>query len=85
MLVFDEATAALDHQTEAELIRAIARLEGHKTLLIVAHRLSMVRHCDRLVFLQAGRLIDCGPPAELLARQAELRRVATSADGTCAD
>lgn len=85
VLVFDEATAALDHQTEAELVRAIESLGKQKTVLIIAHRSSTVRHCDRLVFLRAGRMVDCGPPAELLARYAELQRAATLTSGNAAD
>ncbi len=55
VLVFDEATSALDQQTEQAIIRAIDELRGVKTLVVVAHRLSTVRGCDRLVFFEDGR------------------------------
>jgi ATP-binding cassette subfamily C protein len=68
ILVFDEATSALDGITEAEVIAAIDRLHGAKTLVIVAHRLSTVRRCERIFFLAAGRLVDSGSFDELIAR-----------------
>ncbi|MBV8359451.1 MAG: ABC transporter ATP-binding protein, partial [Deltaproteobacteria bacterium] len=60
LLVFDEATSALDHFTEAAVSGAIEALHGKKTLLVVAHRLSSVRRCDRLIFMSHGRIIGCG-------------------------
>ena len=60
VLVFDEATSALDQQTEQAIIRAIDELRRVKTLVVVAHRLSTVQGCDRLVFLQNGRVTDEG-------------------------
>ena len=56
LLVFDEATSALDQATEAQISGAIDGLRGSKTLLVVAHRLSTVRRCDRLVFIADGRI-----------------------------
>ncbi|RAL20521.1 ABC transporter ATP-binding protein [Lujinxingia litoralis] len=68
LLVLDEATSALDNTTEREITRAIDRLSGQMTLIIIAHRLSTVRHCDRLFVLDQGRLIDQGTYDELAAR-----------------
>ncbi|MBY0279463.1 ABC transporter ATP-binding protein/permease [Candidatus Binatia bacterium] len=76
VLVLDEATAALDTQTEAELTRALAALHGDTTLVMVAHRLSSVRHCDRLVVLEEGRIADVGTWDELLARSERFRALA---------
>jgi ATP-binding cassette subfamily C protein len=73
VLVFDEATSALDHQTEQAVIRAIDELRGIKTLVVVAHRLSTVRGCDRLVFLQDGRVTGDGSYDDLLARHPAFR------------
>jgi ATP-binding cassette subfamily C protein len=78
VLVFDEATAALDSQTEHELTREIQSLQRKKTLVIIAHRLDTVRHCDRLIFLKQGRVIDVAPFDELRARNAAFRQLATS-------
>jgi ATP-binding cassette subfamily C protein len=66
VIVFDEATAALDNQTERDLTRAIAALHGERTLLVIAHRLTTVESCDRLIFLRDGRLAGVGPYQELL-------------------
>ena len=70
VLVFDEATAALDNQTEREVTRAIAALHGTRTLIAIAHRLSTVQGCDRLIFLQDGRVAATGTYDELLANAA---------------
>lgn len=78
VLVFDEATAALDNRTEKELSETIQRLHGRKTLLIVAHRLTTVRECTRLVFLRDGRIADIGTYAELLGRNREFQRLAAT-------
>jgi ABC-type multidrug transport system fused ATPase/permease subunit len=77
VLVFDEATAALDSQTESELAREIQSLQRKKTLIIIAHRLDTVRHCDRLVFLIDGRVVDAAPFDELQLRNPDFRILAT--------
>ena len=76
VLVFDEATSSLDNATEAEVTNAIEALHGLKTLIVIAHRLTTVQHCDRLVFLVDGRVSACGTFAELLQRSPEFRRMA---------
>lgn len=68
VLVLDEATSALDVATEREVMRSIAALHGRKTILIVAHRLSTVERCDRLYRIEHGRIVQEGPPSELLAQ-----------------
>ena len=76
VLVFDEATSALDSRTEGEVVRAIEALHGAKTLIVIAHRLSTVRHCDRLLFLQSGHVADCGAFDELVERSIDFRAMA---------
>lgn len=66
LVVFDEATSSLDNQTEREITRNIETLQGQKTLVIVAHRLSTIRLCDRLIFLRKGRIEGCGTFDELI-------------------
>jgi len=66
VLVFDEATAALDNQTEREVTEAIAALRGDRTLVAIAHRLSTVQACDRLIYLRDGRIAGIGTYQELL-------------------
>ncbi|HEV8715169.1 MAG TPA: ABC transporter ATP-binding protein [Candidatus Binatia bacterium] len=81
VLIFDEATSALDNQTERAVIGAIEALRGEKTLVIVAHRLSTVRGCDRLVFLRDGRIAGWGSFEELLTNNADFRAMAAAAVG----
>ena len=60
VLVFDEATAALDNQTEREVTDAIASMHGTRTVIAIAHRLSTVKGCDQLIYLRDGRLAGLG-------------------------
>ena len=76
VLVLDEATAALDTATEAAVADALRALRGTKTVLLIAHRLSTVRACDRIAVIAEGRLVDCGTYDELLARNDMFRRLA---------
>ena len=80
VLVFDEATSALDSETEREITEAIEGLTGDRTVLIIAHRLSTVRNCDKLVFMKEGRVVDAAPFDELVRRQPEFRSLAQSFD-----
>jgi ABC-type multidrug transport system fused ATPase/permease subunit len=67
ILFFDEATAALDSQTEREVTEAIANVHGTRTVIAIAHRLSTVKHCDRLIYLRDGKLAGLGTYQELLS------------------
>lgn len=66
VLVFDEATSALDSMTERGVMEAVYALQSSKTVLIVAHRLSTVEHCDRLYHLNKGKVIEEGKPLDIL-------------------
>jgi ATP-binding cassette, subfamily B, bacterial PglK len=70
VLVFDEATAALDHATEREVTRAIESLQGTRTVIVIAHRLSTVQGCSRLIFLREGRVTATGTYEELMRHPA---------------
>lgn len=65
LIVFDEATAALDNETEREITEAINRLAGRKTIIIIAHRLSTIINCDRILFMEHGQLAGVGSFREL--------------------
>ncbi len=68
ILVLDEATAALDSQSEAEVQKAIDHLAENRTVICVAHRLSTLRSMDRILVLQRGRVVESGRFDELLAQ-----------------
>lgn len=68
VLVLDEATSSLDAATERDVMQSVRALQGRKTILIVAHRLSTVEHCDRLYRLEQGRVVEEGAPDTMLAR-----------------
>jgi len=72
ILVLDEATSALDTPTEHGVMQSVQALQGTKTVIIVAHRLSTVEYCDRLYRIEAGRFTEQGTFAEVV-RQASLR------------
>ncbi|MBI3785052.1 MAG: ABC transporter ATP-binding protein [Deltaproteobacteria bacterium] len=76
LLVFDEATSSLDLQTERDLTSAIESLHGQKTMLVVAHRLSTVRNCDRLILLRNGSLVAVGSYDDLMSNCGEFRTLA---------
>ncbi|MGA9721316.1 MAG: ABC transporter ATP-binding protein [Candidatus Binatus sp.] len=80
LLVFDEATSALDQVTEADVTSAIESLQGRKTLLVIAHRLATVKHCDRLIFIADGRIRACGSYDELMRDVDEFRRMAAAGE-----
>jgi ATP-binding cassette, subfamily B, bacterial PglK len=60
ILVMDEATSSLDEETEKEIVKEIENLKGSKTLIIIAHRFSTVKNCDRIYRLDKGKIIDSG-------------------------
>ena len=74
LLFFDEATSALDNRTQATVQRSIERMNA--TRIIVAHRLSTIRDADRIVVLEAGRIVETGRYDELLAKRGAFHRLA---------
>lgn len=66
ILVFDEATSSLDSRSEQAVLSAFRELAGHHTALVIAHRLSTVVDADRIVVLDAGRVVEQGRHADLL-------------------
>lgn len=71
VLVMDEATSALDTATEAAVTRAIEALRGHVTTITVAHRLSTIRHADRIFFMRDGGVAAAGTFEEVVAAEPE--------------
>lgn len=68
VLVLDEATSAVDVQTEQRIQKALRRLCEGRTAIVIAHRLSTVRHADRIAVIEHGRVAELGRHEELLAR-----------------
>jgi ABC-type multidrug transport system fused ATPase/permease subunit len=60
LIFFDEATSALDGQTESEISQSIQNLKGQVTLVMIAHRLSTIRYADRVVYMDAGKVVAQG-------------------------
>lgn len=79
VLVVDEGTANLDHATEAAIVRTLAGLRGDKTIIVIAHKMEMVKDCDCIYVLRHGRLHDWGTLAELASREPALREYVGSA------
>jgi ABC-type multidrug transport system fused ATPase/permease subunit len=68
LLVLDEATSALDGKTELNISHAIEKLSGDATVIIVAHRLSTVKNVDKVVYMEAGRIVSVGTFQEVRSR-----------------
>ena len=66
VLVMDEATSALDDQTEQEIVKEIDQLKGKKTMIVIAHRLTTLKHCDRIYKLEDGRITAVGSYKKLI-------------------
>lgn len=71
VLIFDEATSSLDSESEKAILKALKKVAADKTTIIVAHRLSTIVDCDRILVLKAGKIIEHGNHHELLGKQGE--------------
>ena len=75
LLVLDEATSSLDSISEKAVQKALEEMHENRTILIVAHRLSTVLNADRIVVLDAGRVVEQGSHVELLARNGKFAQM----------
>lgn len=76
ILVLDEATSALDNTTEALVQKALDRLSSQRTTLMIAHRLDTVMRADEVHVLREGRIVESGPPGQLLQNSGEFAELA---------
>ena len=76
LLVMDEATSALDAETEAAVTETFTSMSGEVTLIIIAHRLATIRHCDQVAYLHQGRLVAVGSFADVRGQVPNFERQA---------
>jgi ATP-binding cassette subfamily B protein len=75
ILILDDSTSAIDSQTEDEIQRAMRAVAAGRTTIIITHRLSQIRHADRVVLIKRGRLLDVGTHDALMERSDDYRRI----------
>ena len=75
VLVLDEATSAVDNETEAAIQRSMKQISSGRTTLVIAHRLSTVRDADEIVVLAAGKIAERGRHDDLVARNGAYARL----------
>ena len=81
VLILDDCFSAVDTETEEHILGRLRRLRGNKTTVLVSHRVSTLRHTDRIVVLDEGRIVESGSHHELLAlggHYANLEKMQTS-------
>ena len=82
VLVFDEATSALDGMTEDAVMQAVKTLSAERTMILIAHRLRTVQACDRIIMLEAGRIVADGSYQELVEASVAFKQLAGLSDLT---
>lgn len=75
LLILDEATSALDNITERAVMEAVQRLQGQKTIIMIAHRLTTVEDCDNIVLMENGKISAIGTYAELELNNATFQQM----------
>ena len=75
ILIFDEATSSLDVEIEYGITQMLNELKGEKTIIAIAHRLSTLKSCDRLIYLKNGKIIDTGTFEELTQKHADFEKL----------
>jgi subfamily B ATP-binding cassette protein MsbA len=75
ILILDEATSALDTESERAVQDAMQILMRNRTTLVIAHRLSTVQHADRIIVMDAGRIVESGPHSQLIATDGPYSRL----------
>ena len=81
ILLLDEATSALDNENESLIASSLAKFAKNKTVITIAHRLSTVVNCDRIIFIKNGKISEIGNHKELLAKEGDYKRMASYFSG----
>jgi ATP-binding cassette subfamily B protein len=68
ILLLDEATSALDNENESLIAESIAKISKNKTVITIAHKLSTIINCDRIIFIKNGKIAEAGSHEELMMR-----------------
>jgi subfamily B ATP-binding cassette protein MsbA len=80
ILLLDEATSALDNESERAIKTSLSALRRNRTVLVVAHRLSTIMDADRIVVMEAGRIVESGRHQDLLERDGAYARLFRAAE-----
>lgn len=75
ILILDEATSSLDVETEYEITQMLTSLKGGRTIIAIAHRLSTLKKCDRLIYLKKGKIVDTGTFEELSQKHKDFEKL----------
>ena len=75
IILFDEATSALDNETQKQIQEAIDNLKHEYTIMIIAHRFSTILNCDKIFFVDNGKVIDSGTHKQLLKRCTQYKKL----------
>ena len=78
-MVFDEPTTGLDPQMEGEVRKTLAQLARGRTCIWIAHNLSQILDCERVIVIREGRVVETGPPAKLLTGIGPFQRLFSEA------
>lgn len=78
ILVFDEATSAMDGITEKSIMEAISEFSGKKTIILIAHRFTTIQQCDLIYHIEKGKVVEQGTYEELMARSAQFKAMSSS-------
>lgn len=78
IIIFDEATSALDSLTEHNIMNSIDSLKDNKTILIIAHRLTTIQNCDKVLIFEKGQIVDSGTYDELITKNSLFQKMANN-------